>query len=247
VGDQAHIIVVDDEAELREMLEEFLTRRGFAVTTADGGAALRHAMQGRPVDLVLLDINMPGEDGLSLARWLRQETRTAIIMLTAVSDVVDRIVGLEVGADDYLTKPFDLRELLARIKSVLRRASPSPGQPSVPPPPTSPAAPAPDKLPIGRRFLLDLPSRRLFTADGTQVPLSSMEFELLRALMTHPNKVLNRDQILDLAHGRQWDPFDRSIDVRITRIRRKIESDPARPRFIRTIRGAGYMFVPDGE
>jgi two-component system phosphate regulon response regulator OmpR len=249
VGDQAHIIVVDDEAELREMLEEFLTRRGFAVTTAEGGSALRRAMQGRPVDLVLLDINMPGEDGLSLARWLRQETQTAIIMLTAVSDVVDRIVGLEVGADDYLTKPFDLRELLARIKSVLRRASPSAGQPIAPPPPplTSPLKPAPDKLSIGRRFLLDLPSRRLFTADGTQVPLSSMEFELLQALVTHPNKVLNRDQILDLAHGRQWDPFDRSIDVRITRIRRKIESDPARPRLIRTIRGAGYMFVPDGE
>ncbi|MFO1060918.1 MAG: response regulator [Dongiaceae bacterium] len=245
MGDQAHIVVVDDEAGLRAMLEEFLTGRGFAVTTAADGTALRAAMRGGPVDLVLLDINMPGEDGLSLARYLRQETRTAFIMLTAVGDVVDRIVGLELGADDYVTKPFDLRELLARIRSVLRRAAPAAG----PQPARQAATPAPasDRVPVGGRFQLDLAAQRLFAADGSQVPLSGMEFELLRALVTHPNRVLNRDQILDLAHGRPWDPFDRSVDVRITRIRRKIERDPARPRLIRTVRGAGYMFVPNGE
>jgi two-component system, OmpR family, phosphate regulon response regulator OmpR len=240
-------VVVDDEPELREMLQEFLARRGFDVSTAEGGAALRRILRDRPADLVLLDINMPEEDGLSLARFLRHETGAAIIMLTAAGDVVDRIVGLELGADDYIAKPFDLREVLARIRSVLRRSMPSAAPPATPAAPVPPPPQALDKIWIGRRFFLDLSARRLYTAEGSQLPLTGMEFELLKALVTHPNKVLNRDQILDLAHGRQWDPFDRSVDVRITRIRRKIETDPARPRFIRTVRGAGYMFVPDGD
>jgi two-component system phosphate regulon response regulator OmpR len=163
-------------------------------------------------------------------------------MLTAAGDVVDRIVGLEVGADDYIAKPFDLREVLARIRSVLRRTSPGAAEAAARPKAEKKA----DEVRIGD-FTLNLSSRRLFAADGTQVPLTGMEFDLLKALATHPNKALNRDQILDLAHGREWDPFDRSIDVRITRIRRKIESDPARPRFIRTVRGVGYMFVPAGD
>jgi two-component system phosphate regulon response regulator OmpR len=246
VAQQPHIVVVDDEADLRETLEEFLTLRGFDVTTADGGAALRRIIAERPADLVLLDINMPGEDGLTLARFLRQETSAAIVMLTSAADVVDRVVGLELGADDYIGKPFDLREVAARIKSVLRRAAtaaaaaaPAKGAPA------ASGASAREDIRFGR-FVLHLPSRRLFTDDGRQVPLTSMEFDLLKALGTHPNKALNRDQLLDLAHGREWDPFDRSIDIRITRIRRKIEEDPARPRLIRTVRGVGYMFVPEG-
>jgi two-component system, OmpR family, phosphate regulon response regulator OmpR len=249
VAQQPHIVVVDDEAHLRETLEEFLTLRGFDVTSADGGAALRRIIADRPADLVLLDINMPGEDGLTLARFLRQETSAAIVMLTSASDVVDRVVGLELGADDYIAKPFDLREVVARIKSVLRRGGPLPGdQPAAAPaaPPPASTAKASDDIRFGR-FVLNLPSRRLFAEDGSQVPLTSMEFDLLKALGTHPNKALNRDQILDLAHGREWDPFDRSIDIRITRIRRKIEEDPARPRIIRTVRGVGYMFVPVGD
>jgi two-component system phosphate regulon response regulator OmpR len=211
------------------------------VTPADGGAALRKVIAEKPADLVVLDINMPGEDGLTLARWLRQETKAAIIMLTAAGDVVDRVVGLEVGADDYIAKPFDLRELLARVRSVLRRTS-SKAEPAA----KAKAEKKGEEVRIGS-FVLNLNSRRLFDKDGNQVALTGMEFDLLKALATHPNKALNRDQILDLAHGREWDPFDRSIDVRITRIRRKIEEDPSRPRFIRTVRGVGYMFVPDGD
>lgn len=243
MAQQLHIAVVDDEADVREALEEFLASRGYAVTTADSGSALRRIMAERPADLVLLDLNMPGEDGLTLARYLRQDTTAAVIMLTATANVVDRIVGLEVGADDYIAKPFDLHEVLARVRSVLRRTV-SPSAASQPAP--APAAPRADEIRIGR-FTLNLSSRRLFNGDGSQVPLTGMEFNLLKALATHPNKVLNRDQILDLAHGQDWEPFDRSIDVRILRIRRKIESDPERPRFIRTVRGAGYMFVPEGD
>lgn len=234
-----HIVVVDDEADLRATLEEFLSLRGYAVTTAEGGAALRQAIARRRPDLVLLDLNMPGEDGLTLARWLRQETDAAIIMLTSAAEVVDRVIGLEVGADDYIGKPFDLRELLARIKSVLRRTAPA----AAPPPA---AARLPEVVRIGR-CSLNLASRRLYAEDGSQVPLTAMEFDLLKAFATHPNRALNRDQILDMAHDREWQPFDRSIDIRVTRIRRKVEPDPANPRYIRTVRGVGYMFVPDGE
>jgi two-component system phosphate regulon response regulator OmpR len=244
VAQLPHIVVVDDEAPLREALREFLSLRGFAVSTAEGGEALRRIMAEQPADLVLLDLRMPGEDGLTLARYLRQETKAAVIMLTAAADVLDRVVGLELGADDYIGKPFDLREVLARIKSVLRRAAPARDEPAA-----APSLPAPrgaDDIRIGR-FTLSLSTHRLFAADGTQVPLTAMEFDLLKALATHPDRVLNRDQILDLAHGRDWSPFDRSIDVRINRIRRKIEDDPARPRYIRTVRGVGYKFVPAGE
>ncbi len=241
VAHQPHIVVVDDEADLRATVEEFLTLRGFAVTCAEGGAALRRIVAERPADLVLLDLNMPGEDGLTLARYLRQETKAAIIMLTSAGDVVDRVVGLELGADDYVAKPCDLRELLARVRSVLRRSAPSSDQ-ALP----APESPRPERMRIGG-FTLDLPSRRLFAGDGAQVPLTGMEFDLLKAFAMHPNRALNRDQILDLAHGRKWDPFDRSIDLRVTRLRRKIEIDPTAPRLIRTVRGVGYMFVPEGD
>jgi two-component system, OmpR family, phosphate regulon response regulator OmpR len=234
----AHIVVVDDDAAVRETLVEYLTLRGFVVSAADGGASLRRIIARKPATVVLLDINMPGEDGLSLARFLRSQGKVGIIMVSAAGESVDRVVGLEMGADDYITKPFDLREVLARVKSVLRRVE------VAAPAPTVEARDAPASLRFDR-FILDLGARQLLVADGPEIPLTSMEFDLLKALVTHPNKVLSRDQLLTLAHNRDWDPFDRSIDIRITRLRRKIEVDPAKPQLIKTVRGTGYMFVPD--
>ena len=235
---QAHVLVVDDEPELREMVEEYLSKQGFKVTTAGNGVAMRDIVAEQPVDLVLLDVRMPGEDGLSLARFLREHYSVGIIMLTAMGEVVDRIVGLEMGADDYISKPFDPRELLARVKSVLRRLSA----------PTTVNENAPEQFASGVRFrdyVLNLESNQLFKSDGAEISITGMEFDLLKAFITHPNRVLTRDQLLDLAHNRNWDPFDRSIDVRITRIRRKIEQDPAKPQIIKTVWGKGYIFVPD--
>jgi DNA-binding response OmpR family regulator len=239
MADTTSILVVDDEPELRSMLEEYLTKRSFTVLTADGGVALRKTVAEHAVDLVVLDINMPGEDGLSLARFLREHYDVGIIMLTASGEVVDRIVGLETGADDYMAKPFDPRELLARIKSVLRRVH------SV-----SPAATAHEAHAARIRFgrcVLDLDARQLFTLEGDAVAMTSMEFDMLQTFATHPNRVLTRDQLLEMAHNRDWEPFDRSIDIRVTRLRRKIEADPTKPQTIKTVRGAGYMFVPHGK
>lgn len=231
----AHIVVVDDEADIRETLEEYLGLQGFRVTCADGGAALRRIVEKESIDIVVLDINMPGEDGLSLARFLRESTTVGIVMLTAAGEVVDRIVGLEIGADDYIPKPVDLRELRARIKAVLRRMSGTSGTDS----------------PRGRnsRVLfgecrLDLDAHKLYGADGDEISITSMEFDLLKAFAEHPNRVLNRDQLLDLAHNRDWDPFDRSVDIRIARLRKKIERVPSKPEIIKTVRGAGYIFSP---
>ncbi len=240
MSDKRHILVVDDEPDLREMIEEYLVQQGLGVTTAENGAAMRRVVAERPVDLVLLDIRMPGEDGLSLARFLREHYPVGIIMLTAAGEVVDRIVGLEMGADDYLAKPFDPRELLARIKSVLRRLALR----------VTPNVTAADSAPTGIRFghcRLNLESHQLFDLNGAEIPITSMEFDLLQAFATHPNRVLTRDQLLDMAHSRDWEPFDRSIDIRITRIRRKIEDDPAKPQTIKTIRGKGYIFIPDKD
>lgn len=232
------ILVVDDEPDLREMLEEYLGKQGYNVAGAGDGAAMRACLAEQSFNLVLLDIHLPGEDGLSLARYLREHHSVAIIMLTAADDVIDRIVGLEMGADDYLTKPFDPRELLARIKSVLRRTAAA----------TSATETSTDSERQAVRFgccLLDLDAHKLYALDsGQELPLTSMEFDLLKAFAEHPNRVLSRDQLLDLAHNRDWEPFDRSIDIRITRIRRKIETDPAKPQTIKTVRGVGYIFVP---
>ena len=248
--DGPRIIVVDDEAEVREMIQEYLAQHGYDVAAASSGAELRAMLQKQTPDLVILDVRMPGEDGISLARHVRETHGAGIIMVTAAAAVVDRIVGLEVGADDYVAKPFDPRELLARVKSVLRRtvaraagatAARAAGVPASMPvsPPVSP----PHAVVFGR-CLLDLDSHTLTTEGGEDVPLTSMEFDLLKAFAEHPNRVLTRDQLLDLAHNRDWDPFDRSIDIRIARIRRKIEPDPAKPQTIKTVRGAGYIFVP---
>jgi DNA-binding response OmpR family regulator len=228
-----HIAVVDDEADLREAVREYLVGEGFAVSAAESGAALREIMAERPVDLVLLDIRMPNEDGLSIARWLRSLGRVGIIMLTANRETVDRVIGLEVGADDYIGKPFDFRELLARVRAVLRRIA----QPNTPP------ATMGQEVRFGR-CTLNLDTRRLYALDGTEVGITAMEFDLLKAFADHPNRVLSRDRLLDIAHNRDMAPFDRSIDMRIGRIRKKIELDPRFPEAIKTVRGAGYVFVP---
>jgi len=238
--EQSHIIVVDDEPEIRSMLADYLGHVGFTVREAEDGVALRRILAEEPADLVVLDINMPGEDGLSLARFLRANTSVGIVMLTAAGEVVDRVVGLEIGADDYIAKPVDLRELLARIRAVLRRLQSGTAEPAE----DSPKAPS--TMAIGA-CQLDLEAHRLFDADGHEVPITSMEFDLLKAFVEHPNRVLSRDQLLDLAHNKDWEPFDRSIDIRIARLRRKIEADPSKPQVVKTVRGAGYIFVPKGS
>jgi two-component system phosphate regulon response regulator OmpR len=210
---------------------------GFSVREAEDGVAMRRILAEQPTDLVILDINMPGEDGLSLARFLRANTEVGIVMLTAAGEVVDRVVGLELGADDYIAKPVDLRELLARIRAVLRRLRAGPAEA------VAGGAAAATTMPIGA-CQLDLEAHRLYDADGQEVPITSMEFDLLKAFVEHPNRVLSRDQLLDLAHNKDWEPFDRSIDIRIARLRRKIETDPSKPQVVKTVRGAGYIFVP---
>jgi DNA-binding response OmpR family regulator len=235
VNAKATILVVDDEPDVREVLEEYLGGQGYTVVGAESAAAARTAAAKQPIDLVLVDIHMPGEDGLSLARHLRERyAKIAIVMLTSASTVVDRIVGLEMGADDYIPKPFDPRELAARVKSVLRRTS---------------AATRADigngRVRIGR-CVLDLAAHRLTDESGADVPMSSLEFDLLKALAEHPNVALSRERILNLDRPRDWDPFDRSVDLRIMRLRKKVEPDPEHPRFIRTVRNEGYLFVPDG-
>ena len=231
MASDAHILVVDDEAEVRDLLREYLTKHGFAVSAAADAMAARLILEQRAVDLAILDLRMPGEDGLSLARYLRQKGGTAIVMLTASADTIDRVVGLELGADDYLAKPFDPRELLARVQSVLRRTAPST------------AAELHGTTRFGR-CVLDRQAMRLYTLEGEEVPLTSGELALLAAFAERPNRVLTRDELLELAPCGDNEPFDRSIDIRIVRLRRKVETVPERPESIKTVRGAGYIFVP---
>lgn len=231
--DVPHILVCDDETDVREMLAEYLTKRGFRVTPAGSGQELRDVLAAGPVSLVLLDINMPGEDGLSVLRTLRAAGNLPVIMLTAAGETVDRIVGLELGADDYLGKPVDLRELSARIRAVLRRASE----------PESAPEENRKRFPFGKAWL-DIEAARLTDESGAEIPLTAMEFSLLKLFARNRGRVLNRDQILEGAHDQSWDPFDRSIDIRISRIRRKIERNPQKPEVIRTVRGVGYIYDP---
>lgn len=233
-GEGAHIAVVDDDADVRVTVAEYFRRSGFAVSEADGATALRTIMSTRPIELALLDVNMPGEDGLSLARELRGLGDVGIIMLTANSDDLDKVVGLEVGADDYVTKPWNSRELLARVRAVLRRAARSSG---------GATATLGREVQMGR-CRLNLDSRKLYAANGSEVAITAMEFDLLRTFAENPNRVLSRDQLLDLAHSKDMEPFDRSIDTRIARIRRKIEADPGKPDCLKTVRGAGYVYDP---
>jgi two-component system phosphate regulon response regulator OmpR len=232
---EATILIVDDEAEVREVLAEYFAAQGYATLAAEDADAARASAAARGVDLALVDVCMPGEDGLSLARHLRERyAGIAIVMLTSASAVVDRVVGLEMGADDYVAKPFDPRELLARVKSVLRRTSPA-----------GCADLGSGRVRIGR-CVLDVAAHRLTDPEGREVQVSPLEFDLLKALAEHPNRTLSRERILNLSR-RDWDPFDRSVDLRVMRVRKKIEPDPARPRYIRTIRNEGYIFIPSGE
>lgn len=232
------IIVVDDEEHIREMVADYLNGQGFAAHAASGGRALDALMQEHTVDLVLLDVNMPEEDGLSVARRLRATGNVPVIMVTAADDIVDRIVGLEIGADDYVTKPFDLRELKARIRAVLRR-----GEVRVAPVVAQSASGNAEPIAFGKLFV-DRDARRLINAEGEEEPVTAMEFDLIEVFLQNAYRVLSRDRLLDLAHRKNDDPFDRSIDIRITRLRKKIEHDPSKPQTIKTVRGAGYIYSP---
>jgi two-component system, OmpR family, response regulator len=229
------VLIVDDDAEIRETTGDYLSGHGFDIALAADGAQMRAAFTAGVPDVVLLDLNLPGEDGLSLTRWLRENHDVGIIMVTGAGEVVDRVVGLELGADDYLAKPFDPRELRARLKSVLRRTRDRP--------PESRAAGAGSQRVRVGRCLLDLATHQLVDDKGSELPLTGMEFDLLRVFVENANRVLTRDQLLTLTRNREWEPFDRSIDIRIARLRRKIEADPAKPAVIKTVRGAGYLFV----
>jgi two-component system, OmpR family, response regulator len=225
------LLVVDDNPEIRELLAKFMGMHGFDVSLAADGREMRHALEAGGVDLVVLDLMLPGEDGLSLCRWLRASSNLPIVMLTAMGEETDRIVGLEVGADDYLAKPFSPRELLARVKAVLRRAG------------GIDASPAPRRTIYrfaGWRF--DADQRELTAPDGVAVPMSSSEHALLIAFLQHPQRVLSRDQLIDLLRGRSAAPFDRSVDTQVSRLRRKIEDDQKDPKLIKTVWGEGYIF-----
>ena len=226
-----HIIVVEDEAVQRQMLADYLARQNFRVNALGDGAGLRRLVERELPALVMLDVGLPGEDGFALARWLREKSgRVGIIMVTAATETVDRVVGLETGADDYIAKPFEPRELLARVKSVLRRAV---GAPAAGP-----------RVRIGRR-VLDLERRVLIDpADSSEERLTASEFDLLKIFAENPNRPLMRDWLLEVTAHREAEAFDRAIDLRVTRLRRKVEIDPAHPEAIRTVRGVGYMFVP---
>jgi two-component system, OmpR family, response regulator len=239
-----HIIIVDDEAPAREMVGDYLKMHGFAVTLCDGGKSLRSAIETRPADLVVLDLNMPEEDGLSIIRDLKSRTNIPVIMLTATASPIDRVVGLELGADDYVAKPCELRELMARIRSVLRRSGPAKAT-------TAALQPAPAKakeqlVRFGTKWL-DLDAQALRDDEGNEHPLTASEFGLLKVFAANPKRVLSRERLLELANARDAEAFDRAVDLRIMRIRRKIEPDPAKPAVIRTIRGGGYLFSPAGE
>ncbi|RCX30290.1 winged helix family two component transcriptional regulator [Thioalbus denitrificans] len=234
--DSPHVLVVDDDAGLRSLLQRYLGENGFEVRCAADAVEMDRLLVGTQPDLIVLDLMLPGEDGLSIARRLRGATDIPIIMLSARGEEVDRIVGLEVGADDYLPKPFNPRELLARIRAVLRRHGPA-GE--------SAETPRSDGIRFGE-FRFDPASQQLTRAQE-RIPLTSGELGLLDAFVHHPNRVLTRDMLVDLIKGFDRSPFDRSIDVRVTRLRRKLERDPANPVFIRTVWGKGYMFTPQGE
>jgi two-component system OmpR family response regulator len=233
----AHILVVDDHREIRDLLAKYLAKHGLRISVAESAARARRILETSAIDLVVLDIMMPGEDGLSLCRHLRATTTLPVIMLTAMAEDTDRVIGLEIGADDYVVKPFNPRELLARIRAVLRRANSLPHQ-----------RPTPDAEVLRfERWALNVGRRELMDEDGVGIPLSTSEFLLLCALLDHPKMVLSRDQLLDLTRGRAANMFDRSIDNQVSRLRKKIETDPKEPILIKTVWGGGYVFAADVE
>jgi len=230
-----HILIVDDDAEIRSLLSQYLVKNGLRVTAVADGRGMAQALDGGRIDLIVLDLMLPGDDGLTLCRNLRAKSDTPVIMLTARGDETDRIVGLEMGADDYLAKPFSARELLARIKAILRRARSLPQ----------------NLQPEGARhirfgdWVLDTSYRQLISAANVVTPLSGAEYRLLRIFLSHPNRVLNRDQLVDLAQGKEADPLDRSIDVQVSRLRNRLGDDPREPHLIKTVRGEGYVLAVD--
>jgi two-component system OmpR family response regulator len=230
-----HILFVEDDAEIRALVADFLGQNGYRVSVARDGREMDRVLAVGRIDLIILDIMLPREDGLSLCRRIRATSSLPIIMLTARGSETERVVGLEMGADDYLTKPFSTHELLARIRAVLRRAQAVARTPH-------------EQRHSAFRFAgwrLDVGTRRLYSADGTRVSLTGGEFELLLAFCEHPKRVLTRDQLLDLTRGRALAPFDRSIDIQVSRLRRKIEEDPKDPALIQTVRAGGYLFTPE--
>lgn len=231
--DKQRILVVDDDTALRDLVTEYLVMSGYQVNAAGDGTAMREVLNNQKVDLVVLDLMLPGEDGLTLLRWLREQHGPPVIIVSARGDEVDRVVGLEMGADDYLAKPFGPRELLARIRAVLRR-----GIEAI-------ASTSNQMLSFGP-FALHLNSH-IMNCDGAEVPLTNGEFNLLRVFLEHANQVLSRDHLITLLKGYERSPFDRSIDVRVTRLRRKIEPTPESPVYLRTVWGEGYLFTPKGE
>jgi len=240
MGERRHILVVDDERRIRTILNRYLSKEGFRVSEAAGGTAMRSALERDSIDLVLLDLVMPGEDGLSLARQIRQRSEVPVIMLTGKGELIDRVVGLEAGADDYIAKPFHLREVLARIRTVMRRTHPQPGSA---PPQGSPSGANTGETLVFQDWRFDLLKRELRRPDGDLVPLTAGEFDLLHVLASNPNRVLNRDYLMNLVKGREWAAFDRAIDTQVARLRRKVEPDPQNPQLIKTVRGAGYIFA----
>jgi two-component system, OmpR family, response regulator len=240
VSSLTHLAVLDDEVEITRLLATYLQAHGFRVTELHQGDALLRTMREDPPALVLLDLGLPGEDGFVIARQLREHWRCGLVIVSGRGDAIDKVVGLEVGADDYVTKPFDLRELLARIKAVLRRLAP----PAVPAIATAPSEP--ERLRFAG-WLLDLRARRLVDEQGREMPLTGGEFDLLRILALHPGRVLSRDFLLDATRGREAAPFDRTIDVQVGRLRRKLEAEPGSATLIKSVRGAGYILVPAVE
>ncbi|MCP5424109.1 MAG: response regulator [Gammaproteobacteria bacterium] len=239
-----HLLVVDDDPIICDLLDKYLRAEGFLVSTAQDGETMRGILASEAIDLVILDLVMPGEDGLTLTRYLHEHSDVSVIILTAKAETVDRIVGLEMGADDYVVKPFDLRELLARVKSVLRRRTRiTPLNEEVAISAIEPVSPNAAYI-LFAGWRLDLGPYHLISPQGEKVPLTTGEYELLMAFVNHSNRVLSRDELLNLLHNRDAGPYDRSVDVQVGRLRRKIEADPSQPQLIITVRGAGYLFTP---
>jgi len=236
-GTMDHILVVDDDRDIRELLSEYLQKQGYRISVARDGRAMRAAIAVAMPDLIVLDLMLPGEDGLTLCRELRSQSDVPVLMLTARSEEIDRIVGLEMGADDYLAKPFNPRELVARIKSILRRARALPLN----------LRPDEARLIHFSGWTLEIATRDLMAPDRSRVPLSGTEFRLLRIFLDHPNRVLTRDQLIDLTQSREADPYDRSIDLQVSRVRRRLQDNPKEPALIKTARGQGYVLASEVE
>ncbi|MCI0506975.1 MAG: response regulator [Gammaproteobacteria bacterium] len=243
MSDHIHVLVVDDDPDIRYLLNEYLSEHGYSVAQAEDGKSARQQLEKQVPNVVLLDISLPGEDGLSIARFMREHHDIGIIIVSGAGETVDRIVGLEIGADDYISKPFDPRELRARLKNVARRYQ-RPAASAM----ATPAVEHDDQTRVSfGSCTLDLMSYQLLDKDGREISITNMEFDLLKVFAERPNRPLTRDQLLNLTQNRDWDPYDRSIDIRITRLRKKIEPDPEKPQVIKTVRGIGYMFAVSGK